>query len=59
MTDKELAQWLRERRGAITHEDCVRIEGEVQRRSRKLDAERGEWINPHEFPHHYGEAAQH
>lgn len=57
MTEREFATWLRAARGATTHEDCVRIEERIDRVQHQHDVEQGDWINPHEFPHHYGEAA--
>lgn len=52
MSDQEFAQWLR----SVPREVPA---DEVERRERQRDAERGEWINPHQFPHHFGESAQH
>ena len=50
MTDKEFADWLR----TVPREQSPE---EVNRREKLDDIERGGWVQPHEFPHHYGEAA--
>lgn len=50
MTDTEFAAWLRSIPREIPEE-------EVNRRTHLHDTEQGDWVNPHEFPHHFGEAA--
>lgn len=58
MTDTEFAAWLRERRGAVTHEDCVRIEQQAARRIRKNDIESGPWVGNQIVHHGYGESSR-
>ena len=49
MTEREFADYLR----SLPREQS---EEEVNRREHLHDVEQGLWHNPHEFPHHYGEA---
>lgn len=50
MTDTEFASWLR----SLPREKSPE---QVEQAEHQHDIDRGPWVNPHEFPHHYGEAA--
>ena len=50
MTDQEFAAWLRSLPREQSEEESARLEHEH-------DLARGEYVNPHLTPHHYGEAA--
>lgn len=58
MSEQEFAAWLRERRGAVTHEDCVKIEKRIEAVEHQHDVERGEWVGNQIVHHEYGESRQ-
>lgn len=59
MSDAEFAQWLRERRGAITHEDCVEIEKRIEHTEHEHDVERGLYVPSSEIVHHTYQESRH
>lgn len=56
MDEAEFAAWLRERRGAVTHADCLAIDERVLRAGLKRDAETGPWVGNEIVHHEYGES---